>query len=90
MHMNGTLRENWLVLAAIATFASAWGVNMNRIANAEDSIDDTEMRVEAVEDDIDAIEKSTTIISTNQTHITQDIAEIKGLLKAISEELRED
>lgn len=88
--MNEALVKNWPILASIVIVASAWGVNVNRIANAEGAITEQSVRVAAVEDDIDDIAKATTINTTNQGHIVDDISEIKLSLKAILDELRED
>lgn len=88
--MNEALTKNWPMLVAVVTIASAWGVNVNRIANAEEAITEQKIRVAAVEDDIDAIAQATTINTTNQGHITRDIAEIERSIRAILDELRAD
>ena len=87
---NGAPITKYLGIAVvIVTVAAGWGTNRANLANAEEDIQETEVRVAAIEKDLGEIKTSIARSEVNQQHATKDIEQIEVMLRDLVQTLGE-
>ena len=89
MANGNALKYYWPFIVALFAMGVGWGSNTMRVATAEEEVELVAEEVEDVKKDIEEINTALTRIDTNQMHISNDIEEIKQLLRAVAESVDE-